>query len=295
MKKESIAILGLGKLGTAAGHLLGKAGYEIAAVATRSGQSLERGLPYTGGTACKTFAEAAALARCIFITTTDDMIAPVCREIADRGALGEGKKVVHMSGAAGLDILAPARQRGASIASIHPIQSFADIDGAIRNMPGSTFGITCGEDLREWCLGIVHDLGGTPVLVPDGSRALYHAAACIASNYLVCLMGISQRVYEKIGLDPGQAVSAFWPLVKGTIRNIEEKGTVQSLTGPIARGDVRTIEKHLKAFREEIPELLEFYKLMAAFAVEAGTSKGSLTPERAGQIRKLLQEVENEH
>lgn len=289
MKREKIAILGLGKLGTAAGFLLKQAGYGIEAVASRSAPSLQRGLPYTGGAACPSFTEAAARAECILITTSDDHIHPVCREIAENGAAGRGKKVVHMSGAAGLDVLAPARERGADVAAIHPIQSFADIDGAIRNMPGSTFGITCDEHLRDWCGRIAADLGGRPVYIPEDVKPLYHAAACIASNYLVTLMNTAQRLYEQIGLDPAESVNAFWPLVKGTIRNIEDKGSVLALTGPIARGDVRTIESHLNSFRERCPGLLGFYTTMAGLTIEVGMKKGTLDPATAGRMKKLLQ------
>ncbi len=289
MKKSKIAILGLGKLGTAVGFLLKQAGYVIEAVASRSESSLSRGLPYTGGTACKSFSEAAALADCIFITTSDDNIHPVCREISEQGAAGPGKIIVHMSGAAGLDALAPAKERGADVAAIHPIQSFADIEGAIRNMRGSTFGITCAGHLRPWCGAVAVDLGGRPVYIPEEVKPLYHAAACIASNYLVCLMNTAQELYEAIGLNPSESFNAFWPLVRGTIRNIEDKGTIQSLTGPISRGDVKTIESHLQSFRAKSPRLLEFYRTMAELTIEVGIKKGTLDPAAAGKIKKLLQ------
>jgi len=289
MKKENIAILGLGKLGTAVGFLLNQAGYKIEAVASRSESSLQRGLPYTGGTACGSFAEAAALADCIFITTSDDNIHSACRDIAENGALKRGKRVVHMSGAAGLDVLSPAKECGAEVAAIHPIQSFADIEGAIRNMRGSTFGITCADHLRQWCAAIAVDLGGRPVYIPEDVKPLYHAAACIASNYLVCLMNTAQEIYEEIGLNPSESFNAFWPLVRGTIRNIEDKGTVQSLTGPIARGDVKTIESHLKSFRAKSPRHLEFYKTMAELTIAIGIKKGTLDPAAAGKIKKLLE------
>lgn len=289
MKKSKTAILGLGKLGTAVGFLLKQAGYRIESVASRSKSSLQRGLPYTGGTACGSFSEAASIADCIFITTSDDNILSVCREIAAGGAIGPGKKVVHMSGAAGLDVLAPAGECGADVAAIHPIQSFADIEGAIRNMRGSTFGITCAGHLRQWCGAVAVDLGGRPVYIPEDVKPLYHAAACIASNYLVCLMNTAQGLYEEIGLNPSESFNAFWPLVRGTIRNIEDKGTVQSLTGPIARGDVKTIQSHLNSFRAKSPHLLEFYKTMAELTIEIGIKKGTLNPAAAGKIKKLLE------
>jgi predicted short-subunit dehydrogenase-like oxidoreductase (DUF2520 family) len=106
-------------------------------------------------------------------------------------------------------------------------------------------------------------------------------------------MNVAQGVYEGIGLAPEEAFLAFWPLVKGTIKNIEEKGTVASLTGPIARGDVKTVERHLRAFREKRPELLGFYIKMAEMTVGVGLRKGSLKPAPADEIMKSLKEVKD--
>ena len=173
IEKTNIAIIGLGKTGTAIGYLLRRAGYPVVAVASRSQASLRNRISYTGGTAftADANAEAASLATCIFITTPDDTIAAVCRAIVQKGGIKPGDKVVHMSGAGGLDLLESARQAGAKVASIHPLQSFADIEGAIRNIPSSTFGITADEDLREWSAGLVRELGGIPVEVPEASQA----------------------------------------------------------------------------------------------------------------------------
>ena len=123
---DTIAILGLGRVGTALGFLLRQAGYRIAAVASRSPASLQRGVSYTGGRACTSYPEAAAMADCIFITTSDDAIADVCNMLADQGALQPGNKVIHMSGAGGLDLLESARRKGAYVGSIHPLQTLPD-------------------------------------------------------------------------------------------------------------------------------------------------------------------------
>ena len=285
---DTIAILGLGKVGTAVGHLLKTAGYRIIAVADQSPAALKKGIPFTGGQACNSLAEAAAAATCIVITTTDDAIASVCHEIVRDGAVHKGDKVLHMSGAGGLDLLAPARRAGAHVASIHPIQSFADVEGAIINIPGSTFGITADDELREWAISVVNALKGVPFFVPEKDKALYHAAACMASNYLTTLMYMVETTYQALGLSRKEAIRAFWPLVKGTLLNIETRGAIEALTGPIARGDAGTIEKHLQALRETLPDLLNVYSELGLMTVDMALQKASLAHDRAQTIKTLF-------
>lgn len=286
--RDSVAILGLGKVGTAVGYLLKSAGYRIAAVAGRSLPNLRVGISYTGGHAFTDTAEAASRADCILITTGDDAIASVCEEISQKGAVTSGKKVIHMSGAGGLELLAPARSAGAYIASIHPLQSFANVDGAIKSIPGSTFGITADSEIRDWAWQLVEDLGGRPFFISDEDKPLYHAAACLASNYLTTLIHTVEEIYKSLGMDHKQALTAFWPLVKGTLSNIETGGSIQALTGPISRGDAGTVEKHLTALREKLPPLLPLYCVMGKQTVELGLKKKTLTPDRAKIIMNLL-------
>ncbi|MDI9570626.1 MAG: DUF2520 domain-containing protein [Pseudomonadota bacterium] len=285
-RNDRIAIVGLGKVGTAMGSLLKKAGYPIVAIADRNPDTLARALPYTGGRVCPSIAVAPEGADAVLITIADDAIAAVCRELA--GALRPGQKVIHCSGAGALDLLASARDAGAYIASIHPIQSFAHVEGAIENIPGSTFGITADEEIREWAVDFVLALGGTPFFVPDADKPLYHAAACIASNYLTTLLYMVEAIYLHLGLDRQEAIRAFWPLVRGTLRNIESRGTVEALTGPIARGDIGTVERHLIAFQDNLPEFLPAYRALGITATDLGVKKGSLSEEKASMIKELL-------
>lgn len=293
--EDTIAILGLGKVGTAVGHLLKKAGYRILAVADQSPSALKKNIPFTGGRACSDLAEAAAEATFILITTTDDAIASVCHEIVTKGAVHTGDKVIHMSGAGGLDLLAPAHSAGAYVASIHPIQSFADVEGAINSIPGSTFGITADENLRGWSVAVVSALEGIPFFVPEKDKALYHAAACMASNYLTTLMHMVETTYQSLGLNRQEAVQAFWPLVRGTLLNIETRGAAAALTGPIARGDAGTIEKHLQALRETLPRLLCAYCELGLMTVEIARNRGSLSSERAQTIKTLFKQGGSAH
>ena len=286
---DSIAIIGLGKVGTAMGFLLRSAGYQIVAVAGRSEQSLQRNLHYTGGQVFTSFPDAAITADCIFITTSDDAITEVCNELSAKNALNPGKKVIHMSGACGLDPLESARQKGAHIASIHPMQSFPDIENAIKNIPGSTFGITAVDDIKDWCIKMVEDIGGTPFLVSETDKPLYHAAACMASNYLVTLMHMVLETYRSMGLNHDEAIKACWPLVTATLNNIETKGAVRALTGPIARGDAGTIRKHLLALQGNLKEFLPTYCSLGLLTANLGILKKTLSVDSAQTIKALLE------
>ncbi|MEN6320601.1 MAG: DUF2520 domain-containing protein [Syntrophaceae bacterium] len=288
MCEGTIAILGLGKVGTAVGYLLRKAGYTISAVASRTASSINQGIPYTGGKPYTNYSDAASQAECIFITTSDDVIFSVCEKISTEGSIKPGKKVVHMSGVGGLNLLASARNAGAKTASIHPLQSFADIESAIKNIPGSTFGITSEEEIKEWSVEIVKVFGGIPFFVSDSDKPLYHAAACFASNYLTTLIHIVEDMYKSLGLNREEAIRAVWPLIMGTIRNIETNGTVKALTGPISRGDIGTIQKHLHALQNRLPHYLDLYKLLGILTTDLGLEKRTLSNDQSRFIKKLL-------
>jgi len=286
--KDRIAIIGLGKVGTAVGHLLRAADYEIVAVFDPLPEAMEQHIAYTGGKRAASAADAAADADTVLITTGDDNIAPVCRTIAEKGGFSAGGKVVHLSGAGGLDLLAAAKEKGCHTASIHPIQTFADVDGAVARIPGSTFGVTADDAIRDWAATVVKDLKGRPVFIAEKDKPLYHAAACMASNYFVTLINAVETIYRHFGMDREQAVEALRPLLNGTLHNIETKGTVQALTGPIARGDVETVQKHIRSLENELPDLLDAYCALGVLTVGIARGKKTLSANGAAHILKIL-------
>jgi len=287
-ERERIAILGSGKVGTAVGYLLKRAGHDIVSVADVVLEEAQRAVAFTGGEPTTDLVHAARGASCILITTNDDAISAVCETVVEGGGVQKGSKVVHTSGVGGLDLLQEAKRHGAHVACIHPLQTFADVQSAIGKIPGSTFGITADEELLPWACRIVEDLGGRPFHVPGEDKALYHAAACMASNFLVTLMYLVEEIYGRMGLSREDAIQAFWPLVKGTIVNIETKGTIPSLTGPIARGDGGTVRKHMQGFHTRFPELLKIYREMGLFTVDVAARKGILKDEQLAEIRLIL-------
>lgn len=150
----------------------------------------------------------------------------------------EGVAVAHCAGAAALDVLAPHGRR----ASVHPLVSLPDAVVGGRRLPGAWFAIA-GDDVARQ---VVDALGGHAVEVPDEARVRYHAAAAIASNHLVALLGQVERVAAGVGVP----LVAFLDLARGSLDNVAERGPRAALTGPVARGDVETVRAHLAALPE---------------------------------------------
>jgi predicted short-subunit dehydrogenase-like oxidoreductase (DUF2520 family) len=233
-------------------------------------------------------------ADCILITTPDDAISSTCQKIALCQAI-KGKFVFHMSGAGSLDLLESAKKAGAIVASIHPLQSFSSIDQAIQNIPGSYFGITADKKAQLTAKKIVRDLGGIPFLISSDQKPLYHAAACFASNYLVSLMNTVESIYQAIGMNEKDAKKAYLPLVYGSLKNIDNSGSITSLTGPIARGDFGTIKKHITAINKNLPQYSSLYSSLGLITVKVAQQKGTLNARQAKTMNAILKGVKNEH
>ena len=173
----------------------------------------------------------------VVVATPDAVIDDVAARIAP--GLEPGALVVHVSGARGLDALAPiARVRpDVQVGALHPLQTFAATDPA--RLVGAWAAVAGPPAVTELAL----DLGLRPFVVSDDRRAEYHAAAVVASNHVVALLGQVARIAETAGVP----VDAFWPLVHATVANVEARGAEASLTGPVARGDHATVAAHLDA------------------------------------------------
>lgn len=291
MSKPKIAIIGAGKVGGAIAVLLKERGYTVSGVASRSFNSALNLGSRVGAPACRRPEDAAGGADIVFITTPDREIAGVSKDISDLGAVGPGQVVAHTSGAHPSGHLERVRERGALAVSIHPLQSFADVETAIKNLPGSYFAMEGDQEAMPAAQQLVADLGGRAFYINAGDKALYHAAACIASNYLVSLLHLSTGLYEKFGLSRKDAFQALLPLVQGTINNIESVGPVQALTGPVARGDVSTIREHLPAIAGVGDEENRLYRMLGRYTVRIAMEKGSIDSKQADKLLKQFGEV----
>lgn len=217
---RSVRIVGAGRAGGAFALALGEAGWEV--------ELLVRGVPLDG---------AAAGIDLLLLCVPDAALAEVAEAVEPRSEA----VVAHCAGALTLDVLAAHPHR----ASIHPLVSLpSPAVGAVRLRDGAWFGVAAVDDqARSLVLDVVGDLGGRVVEPPEDRRATYHAAAVVASNHIVALMGQVERLASTVGVP----VEAYLGLAIGSISNVAELGPAAALTGPVARDDWATVRAHLDA------------------------------------------------
>jgi predicted short-subunit dehydrogenase-like oxidoreductase (DUF2520 family) len=286
-KQRDIGFIGTGTVGTALAVRLSDKGYPVVAVYSREKQSAQRLAEQVPGCSAYENAQATAdNADLIFITTPDDAIAQVASDIQWH----RGQGVVHCSGADSLGILEPAKRHGAFVAGFHPLQTFASVAHAIENIPGSTFAIEAEEPLLSLLKDMAHALGGNWVRLAAGDKVVYHAAAVIACNYLVTLVKLSTDLWHSFGVGTPEATQALLPLLRGTLNNIQNVGIPKCLTGPIARGDLGTVEKHIAALELSAPDILPTYRELGRQTIPISLAKGKIDKSRAKELQTLLKE-----
>jgi predicted short-subunit dehydrogenase-like oxidoreductase (DUF2520 family) len=277
--------IGAGTTGTALAVRLSQKKWPVVAVHSRTLSSAQKLAGLVPG--CHVYhavQEVVDIAELVFITTPDDVIGQVCREVKWH----RGQSVVHCSGAHSVDILELAKKAGAAVGSFHPLQTFADVGQAIENLPGSTFALEAEEPLLSTLKQLTALLDGSEVELKPGDKVLYHAAAVFACNYLVTLVKLALDLWQDFGVSSKEATRALLPLLEGTINNIRNIGLPHCLTGPVARGDLGTIERHLRALETQSPSLLPVYKELGLQTIPIALSKGKVDVKKAGEMQALL-------
>ena len=282
-----LGFIAAGTVGNALAIRLSQRGYPVIAVSSRSHTSAKKLAQAISG--CRAVNDNQAVANeaeLIFITTPDGAIAPVVSEIKWR----PGQSVVHCSGAASTDILEPARQLGAQVGAFHPLQTFASIEQAIDNIPSSTFAIEAEEPLLSILKDMATALDGHWIGLGASDKVLYHTAAVITCNYMVTLVKLATDLWQTFNVPTSQATKALIPLLRGTLNNIDNTGIPQCLTGPIARGDTGTIEKHLNALQKVAPTLLSTYRELGLQTIPIALAKGGIAQQQAEELETILKQ-----
>lgn len=304
MKKTTrinLCVIGAGRVGTTVSYTLAEKelpNIKLKAISSRSMESLNRAKKILGRKAAGVIftienSKAVSLANCILICTPDDVINSVCSEIfKDKSKDFKNYYAIHFSGSKSLEVLNSARAAGAEIASIHPLKSFASIEEAIKSLPGTIFGITYSStESKKMAEFLVKSLGGEIIEVENNKKPLYHAAACVASNYLVTLINYAVLIHKKMGIKPEDSLKGLMGLVESTVSNIKKMGTEKSLTGPIARGDVGTIKEHVKSFNEFFSkEDSALYRMMGIETSKIAHQNKWIKESTVDELKEILKE-----
>ncbi len=278
-RRPTIALVGAGRVAQALGPALRRAGYRILEVVARdrtASRARAGRLARQVGARVATLAEARLRADLVWLLVPDDAIAEWAQQLARRGEW-EGKSALHSSGALGSDRLAPLRRRGAAVASLHPLMTFAR--SSAPSLQGIPFAVEGDAAAVGVARRIARDLGGSAFLVRKHAKPLYHAWGMFTSPLLVAVLALAERVGRKAGVpDPGRAAQA---ILRQTLKNYLESGAAAAFTGPIVRGDVATLRAHLRALRS-LPEARAAYLALARAALR------DLPVRNRKQLAKLL-------
>ncbi len=283
--KPSIALVGPGNLATALALALRKAGYRITEVVSRDlpeSKARARSLARKTGARPATVATAELTAAVVWLCVTDDAIAPTARALArasKRKGYWNGKVALHSSGALTSDQLAPLRKRGASVAALHPMMSF--VRGASPSMKGVPFAVEGDAAAVAVARRIARDLGGNVFPIRKRHKTLYHAFGAFASPLMIATLAMAEQVALAAGVPKASVRDAMLPITRRTFENFLRGGTAAAFSGPINRGDVRTVARHLRELRK-VKGARDVYLALARSVLD------TLPVKNRAALRKIL-------
>jgi predicted short-subunit dehydrogenase-like oxidoreductase (DUF2520 family) len=285
MTPVRVGVIGAGRVGAVLAAALRARGHVIVSVAGESDASTRRAADLLPGVP---MAKPTAVARdcdVLLLTVPDDMLDNVVTQLSASGAIHEGQLVVHTSGSHGLRVLEPATRVGARPVALHPAMTFSGTAIDLDRLADCVFGVTAGPDERVWAAGVVAELGGTVMWVPEELRGLYHAGLAHGANHLVTLVTQAMELLGAAGAADPAAI--LRPLLQAALDNALAEGD-SALTGPIVRGDVNTVRAHLAEVARTAPDTLPSYVALARATLDRVVTDGRVLPIRAAAIRRVL-------
>jgi predicted short-subunit dehydrogenase-like oxidoreductase (DUF2520 family) len=294
MPKPTISIIGAGRVGTALAIALTLKGYPIVALAARRAAHARKsislsGLPSQTLALASDQLEQLPPSDLVLISTPDDVIADIARNFAKlRRSARHRATFLHTSGALSSSALSSLASAGFHTGSMHPLVSISDPRAGADALRGAFYCVEGDNIALRFARAIVRDLNGTAFTIKPESKALYHAAAVMASPHLVALFDIASEMLVACGLNRKQARNILAPLVQSTVNNLRTTAPEKALTGTFARGDVATVKRHLKALsKKQLAGALEIYKLLGLHSLQLAAKSG-LDPKLANQIKDAL-------
>jgi predicted short-subunit dehydrogenase-like oxidoreductase (DUF2520 family) len=281
----TVGVVGAGRVGTALGAALARAGHRVVAAAAVSEPSLRRAEDRLPGAALGTPDEVVVAADLVLLTVPDDVLPELAAGLVAADVPFTGKLVVHTSGRYGIGVLDPVTRAGGLPLALHPVMTFTGRSDDVSRLTGIVFGVTAPEALRPVAEALVLEMGGDPSWIAEDRRALYHAALAGGANHLVTLVVESMDLLAKAGVaEPGRMLG---PLLGASLDNALRLG-IDGLTGPVARGDAGTVAEHVGELARVSPEGRGAYVALARLTADRALAAGLLKPEDAERLLEAL-------
>jgi len=263
-RRPTISIVGPGNLGTALGVALTATGYTVTGIAVRRKTARASALARQLKTRAVVMGKRPLDSDIVWITVPDDAIAAVARTLASSQDWRR-KIVFHSSGALTSDELDTLRARGASVAAVHPMMTF--VRDALPQMAGVSFALEGDPAAIRAARRIVENLGGRPFGITKQNKVLYHVFGSFASPLVIALMATLEEVAQAAGIRKADIKPVMTPLLWQTLRNYLKHDAETAFSGPLVRGDVATVRRHLREL-QKLPHAREVYVALAKAAVK---------------------------
>ncbi|MFE6614314.1 Rossmann-like and DUF2520 domain-containing protein [Amycolatopsis sp. NPDC057786] len=284
----AVGVVSAGRVGSVVGAALTRAGHTVVAASGLSNASVRRAEQLLPDVPLLPPDEVARRADLVLLALPDDALAGMVRGFVATGSLRPGQIVVHTSGAHGIDVLAPAAEAGALPLALHPVMTFTGRAEDLDRLATCSVGVTATEgDEAAWNVGeaLTVEMGAEPVRVPDEARALYHAALAHGANHLMTLVADCAELLREAGIAQPERLVA--PLLSAALDNVLRHGD-RALTGPVARGDLGTVRKHLAVLAERGPDIAPSYRALAKRTLARGDAAGLLDASAAAELTEIL-------
>jgi predicted short-subunit dehydrogenase-like oxidoreductase (DUF2520 family) len=280
--KGTITLIGAGNLAQALGPALKAAGYAIDFVASRETASSRRRaamLAQLLEARTQSLNDAGPASDILWICHTDDALAETAKLLARKPGWS-GKIVLHSSGALSSDVLTALKRKGASTASLHPMMTF--VSGATPRMEEVPFAVEGDRHAVLVARKIVRDMGAESFAIQKAAKPLYHALGSFSSPLIVAALVTAERVGRGAGLTASQTRRVMAPILRQTVKNYIERGAAAAFSGPIKRGDINTVHRHLQELKR-VPGASEVYRALVKSALM------DLPSAKRKELMKVLQ------
>lgn len=280
-----IGIIGAGKVGTSLAAVLKRKGFHITGVSDTAEASLKTAERYLGKDVLYTQnnMDVVGAADVIAITTQDRVIQDVAAEINAKAERLDRKLIFHTSGADPSSVLMPLNEKGAFLGSLHPLQTFPDIDSAIGVLQDTCIFVEGDKNAVPLLRHLGDHIGAKVYTIAGKDKVLYHLSAVFVCNLLSALFYSGKGLMDKINID----FEPFLPIIRATLKNIENKGPLAALTGPIVRGDVKTVKAHLASI-EDMELHKKVYKALSEVAVQMAAERKTIDEKTIEALKDVL-------